>query len=89
MEKEMTFFGKIAEWLKKKADERKARRAETAAAILEKVCCEELQVKEWNGGLYICHYDVPIIKQDMLSMNAVDVLKASRTTLKAWKEGRR
>jgi hypothetical protein len=82
-----TLIGRIFGWVNNMVNARRERKAKALDAAMEEECNRELQVREWNGGLYICHNGVPLIHQDFLKENAVVVVKQSRYALKLWKEG--
>ncbi len=76
----------IREWLRGMSTARMQREQAGKESALIKECERELQVMEWNGGLYICYKGVPIIHQAFLREDAVPVVTTSRNTLKLWKE---
>jgi hypothetical protein len=76
----------IREWLRGMSTARMQREQAGREIALIKECERELQVMEWNGGIYICYNGVPIINQSLLKEESVAVVTMSRKALKMWKE---
>ena len=53
---------------------------------LVNLSCENINVTEFNGRLYISYKEVPIVRVDDLKGKAPDILAQAREDYLAWKE---
>lgn len=72
----------LSEW-KKKYEEKVAKRREARRVLASEL---ELDIREFDGELYIAHQNVPIVNIHHLNTDIVDVLLVSRETLVAYKK---
>lgn len=71
-------------FLKWKQDYR-ARQAQKRAIMLDNLSCEDINVMEFNGRLYISHNGVPIVRVEDLKVKAPELLVQAREDYLAWK----
>lgn len=62
-----------------------ASRHQKRVQYLDNLSCENLNVTEFNGRLYISYNGVPVVRVDDLKGKAPDILAQSREDYLAWK----
>mgnify|MGYP006371639761 CR=1 FL=1 len=88
-QKKNSFITRMLNRVKEEISLRRERMEALKSEALRKECAQELQVMEWDGGLYICHHGIPLIKEDLLDNALEKAVAEGRKTLQAWKEERR
>ena len=81
----MKFINAIRGWLKGIRERSKAACKKRRSKELDNISCEEINVIEFNGRIYISHKGVPIVRVDDLKVKAPDVLSQMREDYLAWK----
>lgn len=56
------------------------------ANMLENLSCENINVMEFNGRLYVSYKGVPIVRVEDLKVKATELLAQSRVDYLNWKE---
>ena len=82
----MQLLSNFKQWLNGVAERIKKKRAVKRKKQIERQCCRDFQIMEFDGKVYICHEGVPVIKTDSLKGSATDVLVQSRKDFIAWRE---
>jgi hypothetical protein len=82
----MNFLNAIREWLKKYRTQSQEAKQQQQVRDLENLSCENINVTEFNGRLYISYKGVPIVRVDDLKVKAPELLAQSRVDYLAWKE---
>ncbi len=82
----MKIFNAILNWLKQVKEKSKAIKKERQAKELENLSCEQINVIEFNGRLYISYKGVPIVRVDELKAKAPEILAQSREDFLLWKQ---
>lgn len=82
----MKILGMIKMWLSAKRDARRARKAAEKAAALERESKERIQAREFNGEVYLCYNNVPLVPDDGLAWDIPTTLAVARESWLKWKE---
>lgn len=76
--KEMKLLTKIGAWLRARQEQRRARMAERHSEELKQEAERVLQVREFEGQLFVCYNEVPLLTTCMLKENLPLVVEAAR-----------
>lgn len=63
-----------------------ASRHQKRVQYLDNLSCENLNVTEFNGRLYISYNGIPVVRVDDLKGKAPDILAQSREDYLLWKD---
>lgn len=66
-------------------DDKAKRKAEAKSKRIAQEMQERIQVKEYNGKMYVSVDNVPMISEECLSINIVDALDKIRNTITEYK----
>lgn len=78
--KESEMLERVREWWHRQVMKIKKRRADRRESHLMREAERRIQVREWNGDMYICVDDIPLLWEDDLSGAMSDALKSIRDT---------
>ncbi len=76
----------IKAWLREMTAARKARRAEQARRMLSRESETLIQAREFNGEVYLCVNNEPIVPTDGLKWDLPTTLEVARDSWFKWKE---
>lgn len=82
----MKILQSIRQTWKRLREQYHALRHQKRVQYLDNLSCENINVTEFNGRLYISYKDVPIVRVDDLKGKAPDILAQAREDYLAWKE---
>lgn len=74
-------------WCKKMIARSKERRAQRRHKCLVEESCRRLQVRMWNGEIYFCVDDVPLLHESDMDYCLVDYVELARETWVSYHEG--
>lgn len=81
----MKLFNAIRVWLKRVREQLHEAKRLKREHNLDNLSCENINVMEFNGRLYISYRGVPIVRVDDLKVKAPELLAQSREDYLAWK----
>jgi hypothetical protein len=81
----MEFFHAIQEWVRKFFAQSQEARQQQQVKDLDNLSCENINVTEFNGRLYIAYKGIPIVRVENLNVEAPELLAQSRADYLAWK----
>ena len=76
----------IKMWLSAERKARRERKAAQKAAALERESKERVQAREFNGEVYLCYNNVPLVPADGLSWDIPTALAVARESWLKWKD---
>ena len=82
----MKILEKIKLWLSAKRKAHRERKAAQKAAALVRESEERIQAREFNGEVYLCYNNVPLVPADGLSWDIPTALVVAREAWLKWKE---
>lgn len=82
----MKILENIKMWLSAKRDARRARKAAEKAAALVRESEKRIQAREFNGEVYLCYNNVPLVPADGLTWDIPTTLAVAREAWLKWKE---
>ena len=82
----MKILQSIRQTWKRLREQYHASRHRKRVRYLVNLSCENINVTEFNGRLYISYKEVPIVRVDDLKGKAPDILAQAREDYLAWKE---
>lgn len=83
---EMKILEKIKLWLSAKRKAHRERKAAQKAAALVRESEERIQAREFNGEVYLCYNNVPLVPDDGLAWDIPTTLAVARESWLKWKE---
>ncbi len=72
------------QWLSDKLTAHKERKARAKREMLEQMGCEDINVIEFGGALYVSHNGIPVVPVSLLNADVEKVVAASRKTYLQW-----
>lgn len=81
----MKFIQAIRQWFHKLQEDYHASRQQRRSQYLNNLSCENINIIEFNGRLYISYKGVPIVRTEDLKVKAPELLAQSREDYLAWK----
>ena len=82
----MKILEDIKAWLSAKREARRKKQAALRAAALVRESEERIQAREFNGEVYLCYNNVPLVPADGLSWDIPTALVVARESWLKWKE---
>lgn len=82
----MKFFNAIRQWFQAMREQTHQVRAEKRSHYLDNLSCENINVMEFNGRLYVSYSGVPIVRVDDLKVKVPELLAQAREDYLLWKE---
>ncbi|WP_298521957.1 hypothetical protein [uncultured Prevotella sp.] len=82
----MKILEDIKAWLSAKREARRKKQAALRAAALVRESEERIQAREFNGEVYLCYNNVPLVPDDGLSWDIPTTLAVARESWLKWKE---
>lgn len=82
----MEILTNIKMWLSAKRKAHRERKAAEKAAALERESKERIQAREFNGEVYLCYNNVPLVPDDGLAWDIPTTLAVAREAWLKWKE---
>lgn len=82
----MKILEDIKAWLSAKREARRKKQAALRAAALVRECEERIQAREFNGEVYVCYNNVPLVPVDGLTWEITTALTVAREAWLKWKE---
>lgn len=82
----MKILQSIRQTWKRLREQYHASRHQKRVRYLDNLSCENINVTEFNGRLYISYKEVPIVRVDDLKGKAPDILAQAREDYLTWKE---
>ena len=76
----------IKAWLSAKREARRKKQAALRAAALVRESEERIQAREFNGEVYLCYNNVPLVPDDGLAWDIPTTLAVARESWLKWKE---
>lgn len=82
----MKILEDIKAWLSAKREARRKKQAALRAAALVRESEERIQAREFNGEVYLCYNNVPLVPDDGLVWDVPTALVVAREAWLKWKE---
>ena len=82
----MKILEDIKAWLSAKREARRKKQAALRAAALVRENEERIQAREFNGEVYLCYNNVPLVPDDGLAWDIPTTLAVARESWLKWKE---
>lgn len=82
----MEILTNIKMWLSAKRKAHRERKAAEKAAALVRESEERIQAREFNGEVYLCYNNVPLVPDDGLAWDIPTTLAVARESWLKWKE---
>lgn len=82
----MKILEDIKAWLSAKREARRKKQAALRAAALVRESEERIQTREFNGEVYLCYNNVPLVPDDGLAWDIPTTLAVARESWLKWKE---
>lgn len=82
----MKILEDIKAWLSAKREARRKKQAALRAAALVRESEERIQAREFNGEVYLCYNNVPLVPDDGLVWDIPTTLAVARESWLKWKE---
>lgn len=82
----MEIVTNIKMWLSAERKAHRERKAAQKAAALERESKERVQAREFNGEVYLCYNNVPLVPADGLSWDIPTALAVARESWLKWKD---
>ena len=82
----MKILEDIKAWLCAKREARRKKQAALRAAALVRESEERIQAREFNGEVYLCYNNVPLVPDDGLAWDIPTTLAVARESWLKWKE---
>ena len=82
----MKILEDIKAWLSAKREARRKKQAALRAAALVRESEERIQAREFNGEVYLCYNNVPLVPDDGLAWDIPTTLAVARESWMKWKE---
>lgn len=82
----MKILEKIKLWLSAERKARRERKAAEKSAALERESKERVLAREFNGEVYLCYNNVPLVPADGLSWDIPTALAVAREAWLKWKK---
>ncbi|WP_337435739.1 hypothetical protein [Prevotella sp.] len=82
----MKILEDIKAWLSAKREARRKKQAALRAAALVRESEERIQAREFNGEVYLCYNNVPLVPADGLTWDIPTTLAVARESWLKWKE---
>lgn len=82
----MKILEDIKAWLSAKREARRKKQAALRAAALVRESEERIQAREFNGEVYVCYNNVPLVPDDGLAWDVPTTLAVARESWLKWKE---
>ena len=82
----MKILEDIKAWLSAKREARGKKQAALRAAALVRESEERIQAREFNGEVYLCYNNVPLVPDDGLAWDIPTTLAVARESWLKWKE---
>lgn len=82
----MKILEDIKAWLSAKREARRKKQAALRAAALVRESEERIQAREFNGEVYVCYNNVPLVPDDGLAWDIPTTLAVARESWLKWKE---
>lgn len=82
----MKILEDIKAWLSAKREARRKKQAALRAAALVRESEERIQAREFNGEVYLCYNNVPLVPADGLAWDIPTTLAVARESWLKWKE---
>ena len=82
----MKILEDIKAWLSAKREARRKKQAALRAAALVRESEERIQAHEFNGEVYLCYNNVPLVPDDGLAWDIPTTLAVARESWLKWKE---
>lgn len=82
----MEIVTNIKMWLSAERKARRERKAAQKVAALERESKERVQAREFNGEVYLCYNNVPLVPADGLSWDIPTALAVARESWLKWKD---
>ena len=82
----MKILEKIKLWLSAKRKAQRERKAAQKAAALVRESEERIQAREFNGEVYVCYNNVPLVPADGLTWDIPTTLVVARESWLKWKD---
>lgn len=82
----MKILEDIKAWLSAKREARRKKQAALRAAALVRESEERIQAREFNGEVYLCYNNVPLVPADGLTWDIPTALVVARESWLKWKE---
>lgn len=82
----MKILEDIKAWLSAKREARRKKQAALRAAALVRESEERIQAREFNGEVYLCYNNVPLVPDDGLVWDIPTTLAVARESWMKWKE---
>ncbi|WP_337438128.1 hypothetical protein [Prevotella sp.] len=82
----MKILEDIKAWLSAKREARRKKQAALRAAALVRESEERIQAREFNGEVYLCYNNVPLVPDDGLAWDIPTTLAVARESWLKWKE---
>lgn len=81
----MKILEDIKAWLSAKREARRKKQAALRAAALVRESEERIQAREFNGEVYLCYNNVPLVPDDGLAWDIPTTLAVARESWLKWK----
>ena len=82
----MKILEDIKAWLSAKREARRKKQAALRAAALVRESEARIQAREFNGEVYLCYNNVPLVPDDGLAWDIPTTLAVARESWLKWKE---
>lgn len=82
----MKILEDIKAWLSAKREARRKKQAALRDAALVRESEERIQAREFNGEVYLCYNNVPLVPDDGLAWDIPTTLALARESWLKWKE---
>ena len=82
----MKILEDIKAWLSAKREARRKKQAALRAAALVRESEERIEAREFNGEVYLCYNNVPLVPDDGLAWDIPTTLAVARESWLKWKE---
>ena len=82
----MKILEDIKAWLSAKREARRKKQAALRAAALVRESEERIQAREFNGEVYLCYNNVPLVPDDGLAWDIPTTLAVAHESWLKWKE---
>ena len=82
----MKILEDIKAWLSAKREARRKKQAALRAAALVRESEERIQAREFNGEVYLCYNNVPLVPDDGMAWDIPTTLAVARESWLKWKE---
>lgn len=74
----MSVISNIKEWFEHVSSQAKVKKILKRKKLMENECCRNFQIMEFEGKIYICYENIPVVRIEDLKKSPTEILEQSR-----------